>query len=494
MKSDARPPSPANLIMALGTDPQAAAALATACGLPLLAYDSAELIRALGRGQFCVVVWPDPHAAVLDALRTRTAPSVEAVAWRQSSHELLDLFARNRRKLLLVAASLILQGQPDDLRRLNARLVLAAPVIPPPLATPDLPALIARFMGAHLADLRPVWQELQASSLSPLEDGPQSIDLDPLAHLLAAEHAAADRATSETALQRTAMADLIGNLTEASEALAAARAQSVADDERLTRLDQELHLTRDQVASLTARLTDETTAHQTSLQRAEQTLQSERTAHQQGQTRTQTELDLSRDQLRALSGQLVAEQATTARHVTETTLQRAAMEELLGNLTEASQALTAARVQTVADEERLTCLDQSLHLSRDQLADLDALLTDETTAHQQARTELDLVRDQLRALSGQLAAAHIIPDATTEVGLLRAQLVNVTALLQDGSANPAGPGPAHILIETAFAALLADLATETDLRRKAQRHTITTAEALHDKPNRRQSVPNRSGS
>ncbi|MBC7740109.1 MAG: hypothetical protein H7245_23510 [Candidatus Saccharibacteria bacterium] len=388
MKSDAGSPAPAHKIMALGTDTRAAAALATACGLSLLPYDAADLTEALGKGQFCIVVWPDPHAALLDALRKRTAPSVEAAAWRQASNDLLDLFALNRRKLLLVAASLITQGQPDDLRRLAGRVVLAAPVIAPAPDTPDLPAMMAHFLGAHLSDLQDVWQELQASSLSPPEESFRSADLDQLAQAVAADQATAERGASQAAMQRAAMATLLGNMTEVSRALTAARAQIVADDQSRAVLHQQLQASRDQLDEMTARLTDQAARHQTSLEQAEQTLQFERDAH-----------------------------------------------------------------------------DQVL-------------------------AEFDLVRAQLVDLSAQLATR---PDATIEVGLLREQLVSVSALLQNTPAKGAGVGPAHILIEQAFAALLTDLATETDLRRKAETHMITTAEALHDKPGRRQSVATRSG-
>lgn len=319
----------------MGFDPGPAAGLGLACGLAVQPYDAAVLGAALAQGQVCVVVWSDPADAIAHAMRANIAPSVAAAAWCCDGQDLLRLFTRNRRKLLLVAARLITQADPADLARLGARLHLPFALTPPASSRTDLPAMLARITAASLTDLRSVWDELQASSLAPLEQSHSSADLDPVAQALADQQHAAQR-----------------------------------------RIDD-----------LTSLLQAGVLAHAAELQ--------------------QTRLDLK------------AEQA--------------------------------------------------------------ALLLD----HDRTRTELDLVRTQLVALSGTLDDTA----SQTEVTLLREQLVEVMALLQ---ATPDDIGPAHVQIESAFATLLSALATETDLRRKAQ-HDAVTAKAPTGKSRLRRPVPARPG-
>lgn len=382
--------------MPLGPRTAAAAALAQACGLTLLDYDPNGLTEALRQGQRCVVVWPDPDVAIAAALRDQSAPSVAAAKWCSAAQDLLTLFTRNRRKLLLVAASLITRADPADLDRLAARLPLMDLLIPPAAVPDDLPALLARLAAAHLSDMRPLWEELQACSLAPLERSPHSADLDPLVSLLA-----------EANVQRVTVEGLLRDLTEARETVAAAQALHAADAQQVARLDQELAWLRDQLADLTGVLSQDAMAHQATLHEARLTLQAERESVAQSQSRVQS--------------------------------------------------------------------------------------------------ELDLVRDQLHALSDALGAG---PDTSAEIGLLRDQLVAVTALLHD--AGQPALGPAHIQIEAAFATLLTALATETDLRRKAQPDALpvgkpdvipsarpmgrTMGKPAGNKPGLRHPVPARPGS
>ena len=387
MTSDVRPPLSATLIQRMGHDPGPAAALGSASGLAAQPYDAAGLGAALAQGQVCVVVWSDPADAIAHALRADVAPSVAAAAWCCDGQDLLRLFTRNRRKLLLVADRLIAQADPADLARLGLRLQLPFAMTPPAAPVIDLPAMLARVTAASLTDLRPVWDELQASSLTPLEENYSSADLDPIAHVLAHQQQSAQRHTAEVALQRATMADLLRELTETAEALTAAQAGLAIDQDRLTCQATESQLLREQIGDLTSLFSANALAHAAELQ--------------------QTRLDQKAEQ--------------------------AAMQ----------------------------------------------------PGHDRTRTELDLVRTQLVALSDTLDNAA----SMTEVTLLREQLVDVTALLQ---AVPDGIGPAHVQIEAAFAKLLSALATETDLRRKAQ-HDAMIAKTPHGTSRLRRPVPARPG-
>lgn len=283
MPPETPPPPPFSVIMTLGLDTLPAAALAHACGLPLQIYDLAALTAALGQGQRCVVVWTDPAFIIASCLRNQTACSAAMADWRQATQTLLDLFAHNRRRLLLVAASLITRGAAVDLARLAARLPLKAPLVTRDLmpdpngANPDLPAVLARIAGPHLADLSPVLAELQACSLSIPDDSVTSADLDALAQLLARQSSelallntsindAAARHQSEASLQREAMQDLAASLVETSQILAQTQTQPLPDEQRLTRLDLEARLLRDQLIDLSNVLTHETLAHQSAIQ------------------------------------------------------------------------------------------------------------------------------------------------------------------------------------------------------------------------------------
>ena len=184
MTPNASSPQTAFLIMPLGGAGPPASALAEALGLDLTQYDLSGLTRALDQDRRCVVVWSDPASALAQALRDQTAPSQACLLWRQSAQDLLHLFARHRRRLLLVEARLICRADPPDIARLQARLAFVRPLGPVTSPAPDLPAQFARLISSQLSDLRPVWQELLASSLSTAEDTVTSADLDPLAQRL----------------------------------------------------------------------------------------------------------------------------------------------------------------------------------------------------------------------------------------------------------------------------------------------------------------------
>jgi hypothetical protein len=195
------------------------------------------------------VVWSDPTDTLALALRDQTAPSQAAQVWRQSATDLLALFARNRRRLLLVQADVLTRGTPDDLTRLQDRLGLVTPPQPVNQSLPDLPAHLARLMSANLSDLRPIWDELLASSLSTLPQDMTSSDLDPMADLLVQQSAqltllqtdlaiATARHQTEADLHRAAITDLTQSLDTAT-----ARHQTEADLHRATITDLSQALT-----------------------------------------------------------------------------------------------------------------------------------------------------------------------------------------------------------------------------------------------------------
>lgn len=358
MNFDTKTPAPAALIMDFGADPAAAASLAQAIGLPLQTFDMQTLAQSLRQGQRCVVVWSDPQNAVAQALRTQTVPSVAAAQWLQSGQDLLALFARNRRTLLLVAASLITRGSLDDLSRLAARLPLTVPLVQAK-PSPDLAEQLGRLIAAHLSDLRPVWEELQASSLSPHEEVATSVDLDPVAQLLADQKAATRRGSTEIALLRAEAADLLDKLS-------AADARHAADRQSLIQSEQEIALLRDQVSALNQASIAETAADQSAKEQTERAMTAELSSLERANAKALTELELLRSQLVAVS--------------------------------------------------------QGTHKARE-------------------------------------------PD-TTEVDLLREQLAAVSAMITKVPND--GIGADHVMIEAAFASLLAALVSEVDSRRKAE--------------------------
>ena len=413
-------PQPASTVMPHGIPSDAAQALALACDVPLQPFDLAVLTELLGAGKRCVVVWSPPHSAIAGALRAFTSPSEQAAQWLRSIESLLKLFGRYRRRLLLVDAQVITAGRADDLANLARRLPMTRPLTIPQ-STPDLADLLAQLMTSQLADLIPVIEELQASSVSVTGQIPTSFDLDPVAALLAS--LAKDRAAlegqiqdltmlhrEESDLQRGALADLSSSLTEKAKDLAQAQALLDEAEGRAARLDGEARLLREQLRDVS-----ETTATRHANEITSVTSQNMALGQ---------EATLLRDQLAVLSDAFAA---------------RAQDHPVTSDNADLSTELDLVRAQLQALSQFVAADDAALRQSY-------ASPSDDNSA------ELVLLRDQLVALNAELSV--LAASGTTSFGSDYPQ------------------------IEAAFAALLASLSKGTDLRKLAQQDAISATQTL----------------
>ena len=423
MTTDTKSPQPASIVMPHGIQSDPAQALASACGVPMQPFDLAALTQFLAAGQRCVVVWSSPQSAVAQALRSQTPPSEMVAQWRQSVETLLKLFGRFRRKLLLVDARVIMQGKAEDLANLARRLPMQHALVAPGIV-PDLPDLLAQVMVDQLADLRSVFDELQASSLSIAQPARTSTDLDPVAKLLSA-------LTDD----RTRLADDLEHLA--------------------TRHQEEGDLHRDVLADLSRSLVQKATALEEAESRLAETAQRAE--------RSDNESNLLREQLRDVSEVSAASLSSQADQITAAAQKTAMLEHDAAFLREELASLSDAYAAVAAE----------LVLATDR-ADLSA--------------ELDLARAQLQSMSQLLAQsdaaasrdmAAIQQSTSAEIALLREQLVALNAELNtQATAAPSFAGLDYPQIEGAFAALLASLSNETELRKAAQQQSLSTARTM----------------
>jgi hypothetical protein len=252
---------PASFVMPLGPLVAPARALATACGAQVMPFDPAALAAALAAGQRGVVVWSPPTAAVAQALRSNQPVADHVAGWRQSIEVLLTLFNRNRRKLLLVDASLLLGGTAQDLANLCRRLPMPHPLPALPADT-DLPALLAGLALQPLTDVSRIWDEVLACSVSSSDPAGLPVDLDQIAAALAdiaAERTRQDESLArlnthheaESSLLRAAVADL--SLAAEKDAQTLAQAVTRLDEARhdADLLRHEANLLREQLTGVT---------------------------------------------------------------------------------------------------------------------------------------------------------------------------------------------------------------------------------------------------
>lgn len=498
MITDTNSPQPATTVMPHGIQHDAAQALALACGVPLLPYDLAALQQSLAAGQRCVVVWTSPHSAVAEALRLQTAPSEMVAQWRQSIESLLKLFGRFRRKLLLVDARVITQGTADDLANLARRLPLMHDLIAPDTSA-DLPDLLAQVMVGQLADLRATFDELQASSVSIVEPARTSADLDLVAVLfsdlkddrarLIGELAdLTSRHREEGDLYRGTLADLSASLVQNAKAMEETETLWVEAEQRADLANNEATELREQLKealTLSASVQSAQADQITAATAATATLEQE-TALLRDQLRDVFELSATN-----LASQADAIAAAAAAH--ESMQQEAALlrehlrhvsAKVVSVLSTQAEQLSAASLASAQDGKETALLRAQLATLSDALAEELANSADDA----EVSAELDLARAQLQSLSQFLAEANaaVPPDddpapeiASAEFVLLREQLVALhEELNRQADAVPSSGGMDYLQIEAAFAALLASLSAETELRKMAQQQSFSAALAL----------------
>lgn len=163
-------------------DPAISAAL-TVSGLRVSSFD-AEAVQAVladttADRAGCAIVWPDPAALVARTLEDGHIPFAIAGNWRLAAQQVLDIYRRNRRRVVLVDARLFGDGGDAGRAQLARRLGLSAQILPAPdVAAPDAVSMaLAASVLPRLPDVEACLEELLSSSLSPATEATATVDL-----------------------------------------------------------------------------------------------------------------------------------------------------------------------------------------------------------------------------------------------------------------------------------------------------------------------------
>ncbi len=401
------------LFCAPGTPPETAAPLAAAAEgrLAILAYDPAVIAAALARGQRAVLLWQSAREALAQALQAGQAPAAALADWETMASDLLALYRRNRRGLLLVCADLLTEGSLADLDGLRTQLGLTAALPAAPAREADpLPRLLADLAVPRLGGrLRQVLTELQASSLAPLpaDLAPEALD-----------HAARTLQDQDEilALHQAQLQHLDGNVQ--SLLAEVVHQQGFTAERDAARAE----LTKVQAATQAAA-------------KAEKARTSEAV---KAQTATQTEIAQQRQRLAAqdseltlLRAQIEQLQAEADRHLTATAPDTAALHSLAQEgdrlreaLMQSEKAVSRALAEARAEAERRARLEADLARST---ASLQAL-------HRQDQ-DLIAAQDTIRQLTGD--SAGLLEALASGAAALAQLQAREAALVQDLTASSA---------------------------------------------------------
>jgi hypothetical protein len=342
------PDQTTHLVMPHGLAAEPARTLAIACGssASFHDYDLAALTEALKAGCHCVVVWTGPQTAIAQALRDGIAPSERTQHWLRITEDLLQVFRRFRRRLLLVDAQVLLHADPDAVAALEKRLPLSTPILAPQFQTsPDLATAIASLVASNLTDIAPVWEELQACSICAPAPVLTSHALDPLAAALSATgRNRPDTSAVESRLLRDQLSTVSQALTQSA---------NPTQNGGLAELTLERDLLRAQVQFLTETLSDLQIASDRNHLAADQTTAASH-AHAQ---RNVAEIGLLREQLVFLHSELERSAATQA----------APSPDLSAVLTDVEAAIAAMLGDLVAETEGRVSAEQELHATQSAL-------------------------------------------------------------------------------------------------------------------------------
>lgn len=433
------------LFCAPGTPPETAAPLAAAAEgrLAILAYDPAVIAAALARGQRAVLLWQSAREALAQALHAGQAPAAALADWETMASDLLALYRRNRRGLLLVCADLLTEGSHADLDGLRTQLGLTAALPAAPAREADpLPRLLADLAVPRLGGrLRQVLTELQASSLAPLpaDLAPEALD-----------HAARTLQDQDgiLALHQAQLQHLDGNVqsllaevlhqqgftaetARLTTEFAAIGAQLAAETQR------SLHLTAERDAAR-AELAKAQTAAQTEKTRAA-ALTAERDTARAELTKAQAATQAEKARATSLTAERDAARAelTKVQAATQAAAQAAAKAEK-ARTSEAVKAQTATQTEIAQQRQRLAAQDSELTLLRAQIeqlqAEADRHLTataPDTAALHSLAQEGDRLREAL--MQSEKAVSRALAEARAEAerrARLEADLARSTASLQ----------------------------------------------------------------
>ncbi|MBT9247645.1 hypothetical protein KM031_21870 (plasmid) [Gemmobacter fulvus] len=433
------------LFCAPGTPPETAAPLAAAAEgrLAILAYDPAVIAAALARGQRAVLLWQSAREALAQALQAGQAPAAALADWETMASDLLALYRRNRRGLLLVCADLLTEGSPADLDGLRTQLGLTAALPAAPAPGPDpLPRLLADLAVPRLGGrLRQVLTELQASSLAPLpaDLAPEALDraaqtLQDQDEILALHQAQLQHLDGNVQSLLAEVVHKQGFTAETARLtteFAAIGAQLAAETQR------SLHLTAERDAAR-AELAKAQTATQAEKTRAA-ALTAERDTARAELTKAQAATQAEKARATSLTAERDAARAelTKVQAATQAAAQAAAKAEK-ARTSEAVKAQTATQTEIAQQRQRLAAQDSELPLLRAQIeqlqAEADRHLT--TTAPDTAdlrslAQEGDRLREAL--MQSEKAVSRALAEARAEAerrARLEADLARSTASLQ----------------------------------------------------------------
>lgn len=461
------------LFCAPGTPPETAAPLAAAAEgrLAILAYDPAVIAAALARGQRAVLLWQSAREALAQALHAGQAPAAALADWETMASDLLALYRRNRRGLLLVCADLLTEGSLADLDGLRTQLGLTAALPAAPAREADpLPRLLADLAVPRLGGrLRQVLTELQASSLAPLpaDLAPEALDhaartlqdqdeilalhqaqlqhLDGNVQSLLAEVVHQQGFTAETARLTTEFAAIGAQLAAETQRSLHLTAERDTPRAELTKAQTSTQAEKTRATSLTAErdaaraeLTKVQAATQAAAQAAAKAEKARTSEAVKAQTATQTEIAQQRQRLAAqdseltlLRAQIEQLQAEADRHLTATAPDTAALHSLAQEgdrlreaLMQSEKAVSRALAEARAEAERRARLEADLARST---ASLQAL-------HRQDQ-DLIAAQDTIRQLTGD--SAGLLEALASGAAALAQLQAREAALVQDLAASSA---------------------------------------------------------
>lgn len=159
-------------------------AAALAEGDRMLAFSPAAAEAALSGGHRLALLWTPAETVLAGALAQGLSPGRTLADWAREAGALLDLFRRNRRRIVMIPGDLLAgaTGGARLARRLALPQIPAQPELP---AAPHLPGLLALLAAPRCAEWRDLQEELRASSLDMPDPVLTGADLEAIAAELA---------------------------------------------------------------------------------------------------------------------------------------------------------------------------------------------------------------------------------------------------------------------------------------------------------------------
>ena len=195
----------------------------------------------------CVILWQDPVQVVATAMEAGQDLVEVTEAWLTSTRNVLGLFSRNRRRLLLVDARVLAPHAPEaerDALRVRLHLeALVAPVDKPAEPAIRLAQLLASLVLPQISSIRKCLDELEAGSLSLAPRNFSVADLTAAAGTFKQISEEAEEKARTLAARGTALKEATGRV----EALEKSLAQTKAEAVRLEVLKEENTLLKSQV-------------------------------------------------------------------------------------------------------------------------------------------------------------------------------------------------------------------------------------------------------